>query len=83
MWIPDNWPENPCDGCEKKDEDDWGLVCALTCHKGANWRCGQMWAEWMQNAMIARLEQLVRDNPRNHWGRNGWRFAIDLFKGEE
>ena len=37
MWRPDDWPDNPCDGCESKEEDGYGLVCALSCDKGSWW----------------------------------------------
>ena len=30
-WRPDNWPKDPCENCEHKKEDDWGLICDLTC----------------------------------------------------
>lgn len=32
MWRPEEgWRKNPCDGCSRKVEDEWGLVCNLSC----------------------------------------------------
>ena len=33
-WRPKNWPMNPCENCEKKVEDRFGLFCNLSCGIG-------------------------------------------------
>jgi len=36
-YRPPNWPPCPCDGCPKKEEDCYGLVCDLVCGKNSAW----------------------------------------------
>ncbi|KKS89299.1 MAG: hypothetical protein UV64_C0007G0002 [Parcubacteria group bacterium GW2011_GWC1_43_11b] len=36
-WRPKNWPKNPCDSCDHKEEDSYGMIC--------NWSCGQATAQ--------------------------------------
>ena len=36
-WRPEGWPKCPCDECEKKEEDEYGLLCNLACGKYTAW----------------------------------------------
>ena len=39
-WRPKDWPKCPCDGCENKVEDVYGMVCDIACGQHTAW-CNQ------------------------------------------
>ena len=50
-WRPKDYPENPCNDCPRKREDEYGLLCALGCGEGNAWANQDNGAELMFNAM--------------------------------
>ena len=53
-WRPKGWPKDPCDGCIKKQEDTYGLMCDLACGKHSAWSNRESGADTILEA----LEQL-------------------------
>lgn len=49
--------DNPCDGCEDKVEDTWGLFCNITCGKHSVWAI-------RQDAYKAQLKKVVDEGER-------------------
>jgi hypothetical protein len=63
-WRPEDWPKCPCDGCANKVEDEYGLVCDLSCGKHSAWRNREAGAD----AMLTALKMNgVRFN--RHWNK--------------
>jgi len=36
-WRPDNWPDCPCDKCNRNKIDDWGYLCNISCGQRSAW----------------------------------------------
>jgi hypothetical protein len=51
-WRPKGWFKNPCDGCENKQEDDYGYLCDLACGKRTAWINQEAGADAMLEALI-------------------------------
>ena len=55
-WRPPNWPKCPCDGCERKVMDGYGLLCDLSCGEYTAWLNREAGAD----AMYAALEEELK-----------------------
>ena len=53
-WRPEGWDKCSCDGCEMRNEDEYGLVCDLTCGQHTAWLNKEAGAD----AMLRSLEEL-------------------------
>lgn len=52
MWRPKGWTKNPCDGCDKKQEDEHGLLCDLSCGKHSAYLNQEAGADAMLKGVI-------------------------------
>jgi len=50
-YRPDGWKPNPCDDCEDKVEDEYGLVCAIACGLDTAYRNYEAGADAMYDAI--------------------------------
>ena len=58
-WRPKGWKVNPCDKCLGKVEDNYGLMCDLSCGKAtayANYEAGA-------DALLKALWELASESP--------------------
>lgn len=59
MYRPPNWKPNPCDGCDKKEEDEYGLYCNIVCGKAtahSNYEAGA-------DAMYEAIWEMAKASP--------------------
>lgn len=57
MWRPkEGWDKCPCDDCEKKVEDNYGLLCDLACGQHNAWLNSEAGADAHHEAVIKFLE---------------------------
>jgi len=57
-WRPKDWPICPCDACTRKEEDEYGLYCDLTCGKNTDWLWREEGADAMLRAIIKETDEL-------------------------
>lgn len=52
---PEDWPECPCDNCEKKQVDIYGYLCDLSCGKRSAWINHEAGADAMFKAISKKV----------------------------
>jgi len=50
-WRPKDWPKCPCDDCEKKEIDKWGMICDIVCGEYSAWLNREDGADLMLKAL--------------------------------
>lgn len=51
-WRPKDWPENSCNSCDRKVEDEYGLLCDISCGKYSAFVNFETGADAMLEAII-------------------------------
>lgn len=64
MWRPDDWPKNPCDNCQDKQEDKYGLLCLWSCGEGMAWLNKEAGADAILGALKKESNRLT---PTSDW----------------
>ena len=58
-WRPKDWPVNPCNECEQKVEDNYGLFCDLSCGRHTQYINSEAGASDMLDALF----KLAKESP--------------------
>ncbi len=74
MWRPEDWGGDPCNECDQKLEDNYGLLCDLSCGKASQYQNFEAGADAMLGALI-KYRDCYRSNLKSNdvpATRKGW-----------